>query len=76
MSDCRQGKRISVNGIIYKNIPIEIKAELSILTNIEAIYQQEMIINDIESQAKSKIIDMFDLNNIDKKLNNIQVFIS
>ena len=75
MSDCRQGNRVPVSGRIRKNAKVEVGVEIGMMLNIEALCTDgEFDKNDVETQVKEKVEDIFHTNGRDKVLNNICVY--
>lgn len=75
MSDCRQGARTLLSGKIRKDAKVEVGVEIGMILNIEALYVKgEFDKNDVETQVKEKISDIFHTNGRDKVLNNIHVY--
>lgn len=75
MSDCRQGARTPISGKIRKDAKVEVGVEIGMILNIEALcVKGEFDKNDVETQVKEKISDIFHTNSRDKVLNNIHVY--
>ena len=75
MSDCRQGARTPISGKIRKDAKVEVGVEIGMILNIEALsVNGEFDKNDIETQVKEKVSDIFHTNNQDKVLNNICIY--
>jgi hypothetical protein len=75
MSDCRQGARTPINGKVRKDAKVEVGVEIGMILNIEALsVKGEFDKNDVETQVKEKVSDIFHINGRDKVLNNIHVY--
>lgn len=75
MSDCRQGARTPISGKIRKDAKVEVGVEIGMILNIEALcVKGEFYKNDVETQVKEKVSDIFHTNNQDKVLNNICIY--
>ena len=75
MCECRQGKRVPNDGTVYKKAIAEVGVEVGLFVNIEAKLTNNKIDSDyVEEQVKDKILDIFQIDNKDKVLNNICIY--
>lgn len=75
MSDCRQGARTPISGKLRKDAKVEVGVEIGMILNIEALsVKGEFDKDDVETQVKEKVSDIFHINGRDKVLNNIHVY--
>ena len=75
MCECRQGKRVPSDGTVYKKATAEVGVEVGLFVNVEAKLTNNQIDSDyVEEQVKDKILDIFQIDNKDKVLNNICIY--
>jgi hypothetical protein len=75
MCECRQGKRVPNDGTIYKKATVEVGVEVGLFINVETKLTNNQINSDyVEEQVKDKILDIFQIDNKDKVLNNICIY--
>ena len=75
MCECRQGKRVPNDGTIYKKATAEVGVEVGLFINVETKLTNNQINSDhVEEQVKDKILDIFQIDNKDKVLNNICIY--
>jgi hypothetical protein len=75
MCECRRDKRVPSDGTVYKKAIAEVGVEVGLMVNIEAKLTNNQIDSDyVEEQIKDKILDIFQIDNKDKVLNNICIY--
>ena len=75
MSDVRRGARKSLNGKTTKKVTVEVGVEIGLMVNVEvACFPDKIDREDAEKQVTEKIIDIFNIDNKDKVLNNVTIY--
>lgn len=75
MYNYRIGTSIPCDGSYYKRINVEVGIELGMILSVEAeVNDGKINLDSVKSELKEKIIDIFDIDNKDKVLNNICIY--
>lgn len=74
-NNCRRGKRTPIDGTTYKNVKVEVGAEIGLMLNAKAKYiNGKLDIDYIESQVKDKLLDILYDGTKDVTINNSIIY--
>ena len=75
MSDCRQGARYPKSGKICKHIKAEVGVEIGLMVDVEPDnWYKQPNKRELFALIKEKLIDLFNIDGLDKVLNNICIY--
>ena len=75
MSDCRQGMRVRADGLVRKNVKVEVGVEIGLMVNVETEpVGDEINKEDVEVQVREKVEDIFQIDGRDKVLTNVCIY--
>ena len=75
MSDCRQGMRVRADGLVRKNVKVEVGVEIGLMVNVETEPVGDKITKeDVEVQVREKVEDIFQIDGRDKVLTNVCIY--
>lgn len=75
MSDCRQGMRVRADGLVRKNVKVEVGVEIGLMVNVETEPVGDKITKeDVEIQVREKVEDIFHIDGRDKVLTNVCIY--
>jgi hypothetical protein len=75
MSDVRRGARKSLDGKTTKKVTVEVGVEIGLMVDVEVTcFADKIDREDTEKQVTEKIIDIFNIDNKDKVLNNTTIY--
>lgn len=75
MSECRQGMRVRADGLVRKNVKVEVGVEIGLIIDIETEPVGDTISKkDVEVHVQEKVTDIFHIDGRDKVLTNISIY--
>ena len=75
MCDVRRGTRVALDGRTIQKVTAEVGVEIGLMVNIEVTcFGDKIDKEDAETQIREKIIDIFNIDNRDKVLNNMTIY--
>lgn len=75
MSDVRRGARKSLDGKTTRKVTVEVGVEIGLMVDVEVTcFTDKIDKEDAKKQVTEKIIDIFNIDNKDKVLNNTTIY--
>lgn len=75
MCDVRQGTRVALDGRTIQKVTVEVGVEIGLMVDVEVTcFPDKIDREDAEKQVTEKIIDIFNIDNKDKVLNNVTIY--